>query len=70
MKKNILILIICLLFLIFCGILSTLIIDFILNKTNNELIIKALSNNFIKGVFIFLPIVLILEKIFDNKTNN
>ena len=69
MIKNIinyiLIIIILVSFLMFCGVLATLIIDFILSKTDNEMVIKALSNNFIRGVCVFLPIALILSKIFS-----
>lgn len=43
MKNKFLIFIICFLFLIFCGILATLITDFILSITDNNLIIKALQ---------------------------
>ena len=51
------------LFFLFCGLLSLLITDFILSLTDNQFVIEVLSNNFTKGIFVFLPIAIILKKI-------
>lgn len=65
--NKLLVFIFVILFFLFCSLLSLLIIDFILSLTDNQFVIKVLSNNFTKGLFVFLPIAIILKKIIFRK---